>query len=81
MVAFRIYDILQQRQNISRSVSETAITESINNSLTSYFLASFTYRFNLFGGKGGTMPGERPEGMRDGTRERRFEGGQGHGRW
>lgn len=82
MIAFRIYDILQQRQNISRSVSETAITESINNSLTSYFLASFTYRFNLFGGKGGNMPGERPEGMRDGMRERRLDrGGQGHGRW
>ncbi len=56
---FKIYDILQQRSNISRSVTSNYIRDSITNTLTSYFMVHFIYRFNFFGGSSssqGMMP-------------------------
>ena len=69
---FKIYDILQQRSNISRSVTSNYIRDTTTNTLTSYFMFHFVYRFNIF--KGGAtqqdmMPGHRPIGP-----------GGGHGR-
>jgi hypothetical protein len=63
----KIYDILQQRSNISRSVTATYIQDAEYNALGSYFMCHFIYRFSVF--KGGA-------GMEDvfGGR-RRFDGG------
>ncbi|MDR1865837.1 MAG: TonB-dependent receptor [Bacteroidales bacterium] len=49
-IYLRWNDVLQQRLNISRSVSANYIEDSEYNSLTSYFILSFTYRFNTMGG-------------------------------
>ena len=48
-VMLRGYDLLQQRKNISRSVTANYIDDSSYNSLTRYFMLSFSYRFNTFG--------------------------------
>lgn len=56
---FKIYDILQQRSNISRSVTASRISDSEYNTLSSYFMFHFIYRFSIF--KGG-QPGGRDKG-------------------
>jgi hypothetical protein len=61
----KIYDILQQRSNISRSTTATGYTDSEYNTLSSYFMVHFIYRFSIF--KGGAtmsdaMGGRRPGG-------------------
>lgn len=50
---FKIYDILQQRSNISRSVTASYIQDSEYNTLGSYFMVHFIYRFSIFKGGGG----------------------------
>ena len=67
---FKIYDILRQRSNISRSVTATGYTDSEYNTLNSYFIVHFIYRFSAF--KGGA-------GMQDAMRGRRGPGGPGPG--
>ena len=47
---FKIYDILQQRSNISRSVTARYIHDSEYNTLGSYFMVHFIYRFSIFKG-------------------------------
>ena len=56
---FKIYDILQQRSNISRNVTASRISDSEYNTLSSYFMFHFIYRFSIF--KGG-QPGGRDKG-------------------
>ena len=62
----KIYDILQQRSNISRSVTASSTTDTEYNTLTSYFMVHFIYRFSIFKG-GASMndvrgPGRGPMG-------------------
>jgi hypothetical protein len=74
---FKIYDILKQRSNISRTVTASATTDTQYNTLNSYFMFRFIYRFSIFkggasfrdafrGGPGGGRPdgpgGGRPDG-------------------
>lgn len=66
---FKIYDILKQQTNLSRSISETQMSDTEYNTLGSYFMVHFVYRFNTLGGK---APGRRGPGMGPG-------GGRGHG--
>ncbi len=47
---FKIYAILQQRSNISRSVTASYIQDSEYNTLGSYFMVHFIYRFSIFKG-------------------------------
>lgn len=53
------YDLLQQRKSISRSVTANYIDDTRYNSLTRYFMATFSYRFNTFGK--GNQPADRNE--------------------
>lgn len=76
-IRFKIYDILQQRSNISRSVTSNYIQDTTTNTLTSYFMFHFIYRFNIF--KGGAsqedmMPRRGEWGGPD-----RGQGGRGQG--
>jgi len=48
-VQLKVYDLLQQKSNINRSVTANYITDSEYNSLTRYFMVTFTYKFNTFG--------------------------------
>lgn len=49
---FKIYDILQQRSSISYTANEQATTYSEYNTLNSYFMVHFIYRFSIFKGGG-----------------------------
>lgn len=69
-ISIRGYDLLQMRKNIQRSITATMISDTEYNSLTRYFMATFTYKFSTFGA------GERPQ-FRDGRGERRGPGGPG----
>ena len=70
----KIYDILKEKSDISRSVTSNYIRDTTTNTLTSYFMFHFVYRFNIFsGGSSGAAPEER-RGMGMGG------GGGGHGR-
>ena len=53
-IRFKIYDILKQKSDISRSVTANYIRDTTTNTLTSYFMFHFVYRFNIF--KGGSSP-------------------------
>src|SRR5690554_235874 len=72
---FKIYDILQQRSNISRSVTSNYIRDTTTNTLTSYFMVHFIYRFNIF--KGGATQQDMMQGRGFG---RGMGPGGGHGR-
>lgn len=51
IITLRWNDILRQRDMVSRSVSATARTDSDSERVVSYAMLSFTYRFNMFGGR------------------------------
>lgn len=59
----RAYDLLNQNNNIRRTVTGTYIQDIETNSLGRYVMFSFAYRFNTIGGRGSTtmpdMPGPR----------------------
>ena len=73
-VRFKIYDILKQKSDVSRSVTSNYIRDTTTNTLTSYFMFHFVYRFNIFkgGGSGPSSEGGERRGMGRGY-------GQGHG--
>lgn len=50
-ISFKVYDILRQKLNLSRSVTDNAISDTQYTALTSYALVTFTYRFSNMGGK------------------------------
>lgn len=84
---FKVFDILGQQSNLNRRVSESSVVESVYNTLGTYFLIQFTYKFNTLGAKaskeeqqqgpqeGGFQRGDRPEGRGQG-----FGGQGGYGR-
>lgn len=57
---FKIYDILQQRSNISRSITANYISDSEYNTLGSYFMFHFIYRFSIFKGEGSAKEVKAP---------------------
>ena len=63
---FKIYDILQQRSNISQTINTEYTQYSEYNTLSSYFMVHFIYRFSIF--KGGASASDM-----------RGPGGRGHG--
>ena len=82
-VSLQAYDLLHKRSNISRTISAFSRQDRETNSIYSYVMAHFIYRFNLFGDRNSRqnlreMRGfmnERPDfGGQD------FRGGGGGGR-
>ena len=45
----KVYDLLNQRNNIRRNVTANYIDDTRYNSLTRYFMVTLSYRFNTFG--------------------------------
>ena len=82
-VSLQAYDLLHKRSNISRTISAYSRQDRETNSIYSYVMAHFIYRFNLFGDKNSrqnlrdmrSFMNERPDfGGQD------FRGGGGGGR-
>lgn len=48
-VMLKVYDLLQQKNSIQRQVTANYIDDIEYNSLTRYFMLTFTYKFNTFG--------------------------------
>lgn len=48
-VSVRVYDLLNQVNNIRRTISANYIDDTETNALTRYFMFSISYRFNTFG--------------------------------
>lgn len=72
-IRLKVYDILQQQSNLSRSISDTQVSDTEYNTLGSYFMVHFVYRFNTLGGKA-------PSGRRSsGAEGMRRAGGGGSG--
>ena len=61
---FKIYDILQQRSNISRTITANYIQDSESNTLSSYFMVHFVYRLNTWGKGRPSAGGMPPKGGR-----------------
>jgi hypothetical protein len=59
-IKFSVNDILRDKKNISYSSSANTIQQSLTNTLNCYFMVSFTYRFNVFGGQ--SISGRSPMG-------------------
>jgi len=55
-LSLRANDILRQRLNIRQTVGDNYVQNSSYNTLPSYFLLTFTYKINKFGGKSGEQP-------------------------
>lgn len=68
-IRLKIYDILQERSNISRTYSATSIKDVTTNTIPSYFMVHFVYKFQFF--KGGAKLDDMGGG-------RRGPGGGGH---
>ncbi len=65
---FKIYDILHHQTNLSRTITETMMSDTRYNTLGSYCMVHFVYRFNTLGGRA-------PQGA--GMGPRRGPGGPG----
>jgi len=48
-ISLQAYDLLNQGNNLVRSISDNSITDSRYNQITRYFLVSFNYRLQNFG--------------------------------
>ncbi|KAA6329556.1 hypothetical protein EZS27_021648 [termite gut metagenome] len=85
-VRIKIYDILQQQSNLSRSISETMMSDTEYNTLGSYFMVHFVYRLNTLGGRARNSNSQRqffgpppPDGGNPGRVIIRGGGGPGPG--
>lgn len=67
-IAVKAYDLLKQQSNITRTIAANYTDDTEYNTLTRYFMFTFTYRFNTFG------KGNQPE-----SRTQRRFGPGGHG--
>ena len=47
----QLYDILDDRNNLTRWVNSNSLTDSRTNTVNQYFLVSFSYKFNIIKGK------------------------------
>ena len=77
ILTLRWNDILRQRDMVNRSISATSRTDSDSERITSYVMLSFTYRFNLFGGRSIAASRNRNRGEGDGDDEGRGQRGGG----
>jgi hypothetical protein len=77
----KVYDVLNQNQSITRSISATSVTDSENTVLRRYAMFSLTYKIQNFSGMK-RPPGRNNrnmEGMDRGERPEGFGGGGGNG--
>lgn len=77
-ISLQAYDILNQRSNFSRQISANGRTDMWTESVNSYFMVNFLYRFNFFGTKAARQQLRQDRTERDAyraTMERNMGGG------
>ncbi|MCR4994639.1 MAG: TonB-dependent receptor [Bacteroidales bacterium] len=77
ILTLRWNDILGQRDMVNRNINATSRTDSDSERVVSYAMLSFTYRFNMFGGRSANKR-DRQDGN-DGERQGRGNRGEGNG--
>ncbi len=70
VLSLRWFDILQQRLNINQVIGDNSVSFTKYNTLTSYFILSFSYKLSSFGGN-------NPESRTGAQRGRGMGGGGG----
>ncbi len=76
-IRFKIYDILQQQSSLTRTVSETAMSDTEYNTLGSYFMVHFVYRINTLGKQSAKASESGPGTERGGDRPQRQQNPEG----
>lgn len=71
-IRLKIYDILHQRANVSREGNSLYIEDITTNTLNSYFMVHFVYKFQIF--KGGAKRSDMEDNMRRGGGRGGFDG-------
>lgn len=61
-ISFRMYDILHEQSNVSRSISAISRTDSEDNSIYSYCMFHLIYKFDKMGGDAGSGRGRGAQG-------------------
>ena len=59
VLTLRAYDMLNQRDEVSRRISASARTDSRSEMVHQYVVCSLMYKFGKFGGKGGKKKGDK----------------------
>jgi len=72
-LSLKVFDILQQRQNIRQIIGDTYMQYTTTNTLQSYFLVTLTYKISKFAGMSATAAAEAEQG----SQQRRGGGGGG----
>lgn len=75
----KVYDILKEQSNLSRSITETRMSDTEYNTLGSYFMVHFVYRLNTLGGKAPSRQRQGGPGDGRGPRTRTYGGPGGGG--
>jgi len=79
-VRFKVYDILRKQSSVTRSTSETAMSDTEYNTLGSYFMVHFVYRINTLGKQSArTSGGEQGSGGGTDRPQRQNSGGRSGG--
>lgn len=73
-IRIKMYDILNQRSNISRNVTANYTQDTEYNTLSSYFMVYFIYRFSIF--KGGATASDMQMNKKQGGGMGRKTGGR-----
>jgi hypothetical protein len=79
-IRVKVYDILRQQNNVSRSISETMMSDTEYNTLGSYFMVHFVYRINTLGKSAGSSSNPNA-GSRSQDRPQRGGGSGGESRY
>ncbi len=61
ILSHRAYDLLNQRDEVTRRITESARTDSRSTMVHQYVILSATYRFGKFGGKQKKKKDKKPE--------------------
>lgn len=80
VIALKVFDILHQQKNIRQSIGDNYIQYNRYNTLTSYFMLSFTYKINKFAGMKNNPADMRQDFERLGPRGDGPPRGEGHPR-
>ncbi len=75
-IRFKVYDILQQQNSLTRNTMGTSIIDTESNTLGSYFMVHFVYRINTLGKQQSGKSSSKERGLN--RPQRQNSGGRGY---